>query len=667
MQSRRTFLQSGMTAAGLALLPARSVIGAAATVPQNVEELWADFDPRKEPLAAEVLKEWELDGVVCRLVRYQVGVFKGAPSKVAAFYAFPKGSAKLPAVLELHGGGQSASLESVVAFARRGYAGLSLNWGGNKLNFGRAKEAYAGPQTDWGKLDATHPPQRNKVNHFAGPLTPDEFTLDAVESPRNSNWFVVLMAARRALTFLEQQPEVDPARLGVCGHSMGGKLTTNLAGIDKRVKAAAPSCGGSGVVLESQADLPGCLKSKPSTLELACISDNAYIPRITCSVLWLSPTNDFHAHIDNMAWNWRNVPDDILRFSIAPHLNHRHTAEHAITRHLWFEQHLKGAFAMPRTPKIELKLNTADGVPLVTVTPDETMPVKRVDIYYSIDSHALTRFWRDAQAARDGNNWKAPCPVLSLNQPIFAYANVMYDTPPQYRSVACAAGQENSDTFAISSRVLSAGPSQLQAAGVKATDRPERMIDDGSRGWHDWYQLNWGHPPLWSAWTRKMKDPKWRGPDGAKLVFEITTQTDNTLVVKFVCNAWSSFAPGKPEIDYTAVKELKGSPDWQTVTVSLNELAAANPKVTAPLANWQTVAELNISPSGEVVRDGKKVKVDGKGWQGSREIRNLRWEGGIYTTQLGAPSALTPEEHQKNFNDAIRKSLEQERQDAKGK
>ena len=30
-------------------------------------------------------------------------------------------------------------------------------------------------------------------------------------------------------------------------------------------------------------------------------------------------------------------------------------------------------------------------------------------------------------------------------------------------------------------------------------------------------------------------------------------------------------------------------------------------------------------------------------------------------------AALTPEEHQKNFNDAIRKSLEQEKQDAKAK
>ena len=33
-------------------------------------------------------------------------------------------------------------------------------------------------------------------------------------------------------------------RLGVYGHSMGGKLTVATTGTDKRVKAAAPSCGG---------------------------------------------------------------------------------------------------------------------------------------------------------------------------------------------------------------------------------------------------------------------------------------------------------------------------------------------------------------------------------------------------------------------------------------
>jgi len=637
-----------------------------ANVPQSVAELWEGFAEldKATPLDIEVLKEWEQENVICRIVRYQVGVFKGTPSRVAAFYAFPKGRTKLPALVEMHGGGQSASLNSVVTYAKRGYAGISINWGGNKMSLGQ--ETWSGPQTDWGKLDATHPPQRNKANHFAGSLTPDEYTLDAVESPRNSNWFLVLMAARRAITYLEQQPEVDATRIGAHGHSMGGKLTTNLAGIDKRIKAAVPSCGGSGDLLESETEVPGGSRAKRTAMELACVSDNAYIPLITCPVLWLSPTNDFHAHIDNMAWNWRNVPDDRVRFSISPHLNHRHTDEHAITEYLWFEQHLKGAaFKMPQTPRLVLDLITTNGVPKITVTPDDLQPVQRVDIYYSLDPHALTRFWRDAKAVKIGKEWKAECQVMNLEQPIFAFANVSYETPAPYRTGPQKAGQESSDTFAISSRVLAVAPAKLQAASVKPTDKPERLIDDGARGWHDWYLLNWGHPPLWTATTRKLKDAKWRGPDGAALHFEVKCQSANQFVLTFNCNAWGAMIPGKPAVDYTAIKELKGSTDWQSVSVSLNELIATDPKVTAPLANWQSVTEFSISPSGTTVKDGQKVKADGKAWQGPREIRNLRWEGGKYPQQKSVDAALSPEELQKNFNDAIKKSLEQEKLDRK--
>jgi len=637
---------------------------AAGGPPQSVAELWAGFDPRQDPLEIEILKEWEQDGVVCRIVRYQVGVFKGTPSRVAAFYAFPKGGTKLPALIDLHGGGQSASLDNVVTYAKRGYASISLNWGGNKMSLGQ--ETWSGPQTDWGKLDATHPPQHNKANHFAGALTPDDYTLDAVESPRNSNWFLVLMAARRAITFLEKQPEVDATRVGAHGHSMGGKLTTDLAGIDQRIKAAVPSCGGAGDLLESETEVPGGSRAQHPPMELACISDNAYIPLITCPVLWLSPTNDFNAPIDNMAWTWRNLPDDRVRFSISPHLNHRHTDEHALTEYLWFEEHLKSAaFKMPQTPRMVLDLKTSDGVPRVTVTPDESQPVQRVDIYYSLDPHALTRFWRDAKSVQEGKQWTAQCPVMTPTQPIFTFANVVYETPASYRHVPQAAGRGNSDTFAISSRLQSAAPARLQASGVKATDKPERLIDDGARGWHDWYLLNWNHAPLWTATTRKLKDAKWRGPDGATLHFEIQCQTDNHLVLTFNCNAWGAIAPGKPAVDYAVVKDLKASPDWQDVSVSLNELLATDPKITAPLANWQSVTEFSISPQGDVAKTGGKVKVAGQAWQGPKEIRNLRWEGGSYAAQITAGAPLSPEELQKNFNDAIKKSLEQEKLDRK--
>ena len=52
--------------------------------PQTHAELWADFDPRAEPLNVEVLHAWEEDGVVLQVLRYRVGIFKGEPAMVAA-------------------------------------------------------------------------------------------------------------------------------------------------------------------------------------------------------------------------------------------------------------------------------------------------------------------------------------------------------------------------------------------------------------------------------------------------------------------------------------------------------------------------------------------------------------------------------------------------------
>ena len=86
----------------------------AAEPPQSVTELWADFDPRKDPLEVEVVREWKDGGGVYRYVIYSIGTFNGKPARMAAFYGFPEGSReKLPAVMHMHGGGQRAFLEEV--------------------------------------------------------------------------------------------------------------------------------------------------------------------------------------------------------------------------------------------------------------------------------------------------------------------------------------------------------------------------------------------------------------------------------------------------------------------------------------------------------------------------------------------------------------------------
>jgi dienelactone hydrolase len=48
---------------------------------------------------------------------------------------------------------------------------------------------------------------------------------------------------QRGLDYLASRPEVDGARLGCIGHSLGGQQTLFLAALDDRVQAAVSSCG----------------------------------------------------------------------------------------------------------------------------------------------------------------------------------------------------------------------------------------------------------------------------------------------------------------------------------------------------------------------------------------------------------------------------------------
>ena len=100
--------------------------------PQNFQEMWAGFDARKEPLETKVIKEWEQDGVILRIVRFRIGIFKGQKAILAGVYGFPKdaasGKKKIPGLLQIHGGGQYADYRAVLENAKRGYATISISW-----------------------------------------------------------------------------------------------------------------------------------------------------------------------------------------------------------------------------------------------------------------------------------------------------------------------------------------------------------------------------------------------------------------------------------------------------------------------------------------------------------------------------------------------------------
>jgi len=589
--------------------------------PQTHAELWAGYDPRVEPLDVEVLKEWEEGSVVLKVLRYRIGIFKGQKAMMAAVYGYPKGGENLPGLVQIHGGGQYADYRAPLTNAKRGYATISISWAGRinapdyKVTPAEVKLFWEGKTgdpaykvtTDWGPLDGYHAPCRNPKHNF-GSMATGEWTLDAVESPRNSAWFLCTLGARRALTFLEQQPEVDAARLGVYGHSMGGRLTVATAGSDSRVKAAVPSCGG----ISS--------RTKDGGLYRATINDDVALKNISCPILFQSPSNDFYGRIDDLQKAVTEIQSPDWRVTCAAHHNHQDTANYEVASQLWFDQQLKGTFRFPATPKIAVNLKTKDGIPTVMVAPGASESVISVEVYYTqhgqMDGlkddrdNTINRFWYSAETRKQGDHWTAGLPVLGVDRPLWVYANVTYplDEAVAYAGYYYRVG--SSEAYNLSSLMFMATADELKAAGVQSRRKPSLMIETFTGDWEkQWFTYN---PADWGRKTHKVYDDQWKAPADAKLAVDVRAEQANRLVIG---------------IDsYAAEVELTGGVEWQSLVLSLDEFKNA---AGAALTDWKGIRELRLGATDTLKQriDGKNERLTlGAPWKGPNpEFRNLRW------------------------------------------
>jgi hypothetical protein len=526
--------------------------------------------------------------MLLRYVRFLIGTFKGKPARMAAFYGFPEGAkVKLPAVMHIHGGGGRADLNELKAMVARGYAALSVNWGGREMEDARPGDA----NTDWGAVDPT---QQNVAGYFTMLPGPKQF-FDDREHPKNCNWYLLTLGCRRGLTFLERQPEVDPQRLGIHGWSMGGNLTMYVAGTDARVKAAVPGVGGQGWRWQPHEFAGGTVQQEriQGNLDVfrRTLSFESYAPLVRCPVLHRSGTNDFHGWMDDVYRTDALIEGQPVRHAWAPHLNHRVTPEVAVALPLWLDHFLKGGPALPETPASELILKTADGIPRLRVTPQFAWPVARCDVYYSIDSDPRDRFWRSAEHRRDGAVFTAELPLQASGTALFSFANVYYALPkpesmsqlPQFHNTVIR-------EVCLSTAFHRAAPDELRAAGVRVTDTSSRLIDDFAHGWRDWCRLNEGNRDHWQNWTHKITDPKWRGPPGAQLAITLKMAQTNRLGFVAVQNQYRSYRG--PRKILVCEKEIPGVPAEQTILLGLADFKDAADD--SPLTSWSQLDLLGI-------------------------------------------------------------------------
>jgi len=191
-------------------------------------ELLGQTPAAAPPLSPERVGTADLGDVVREKVTYAVE----PGERVPAYVFIPKdGAGRHPAVLchHQHGGqfdvgkdgpaglGSTPDQHYAIELARRGYVTIAPD----ALCFGERQDpAHKLKGAEYERFEALH-----RITE--GKTLQGKYVWDA----------------RRALDYLETRAEVDPSRLGMIGHSLGGQETLFTTAADTRIKAAASSCG----------------------------------------------------------------------------------------------------------------------------------------------------------------------------------------------------------------------------------------------------------------------------------------------------------------------------------------------------------------------------------------------------------------------------------------
>jgi hypothetical protein len=153
------------------------------------------------------------------------------------------------------------------------------------------------------------------------------------------------------------------------------------------------------------------------------------VPFITAATLWLNGSNDHHGGHERSLESFKRFKSGVPWAFAIQARGHHNTERIEQDTKMWLEKHVLGEDVFwPPQPASTLRLD-ADGVPELVVTPASPERVTSVEIYYAVkEPVSFNRSWRDVPSVRRGDAWMASLPVLNVDDYVFGYANVFYDT-----------------------------------------------------------------------------------------------------------------------------------------------------------------------------------------------------------------------------------------------
>lgn len=529
-------------------------------------DVWKDYDPDQGDYKEEVIREETKDGIIFR-DSYISAYVLGEEIRVFCKYAVKADVTKAPGLMDVHGWMSSPNPD--LKFVREGWAVMAHDYCGKTGD--RPHYTKYPEKLRYGNMDAA-------VGYRVKSKTPDG---QQITDPKQTDDYLWYAIQRRVLSYLLTRQEVDKTRVGAKGYSYGGTLMWNL-GMDPRVKAIVAyfGIGWLDYYRDRQVWMYSIPPNQPAKtsgeeLILSAIAPEAHAPFIRAASLWLNGTNDHHGGHERGEQTFRSFQPGVPWSFAHQARAHHNTDKLGENCKLWLDKHVLGKDVFwPDRPKAEIVLGT-DGVPEFRITPASPEHIKDLQVFYALKSPvSFARAWRDATPVRKGDTWTAKLPVLDVNDYVFAFANIQYDS--------------NGSLIVLSSDFEAIIPSKL--GNAVATDKPSHTIPDGTGFWTNVGEVEGvggirGFRAInnqQGTTSEQFGDPKWKAPQDASLSFKFYCTQPQSLIME---------VNGQFETKLS----ITASEVWQTMEIKAGELT--NTRNKQPMNDWSNTTSIRLKPA----------------------------------------------------------------------
>lgn len=218
---------------------------------------------------------------------YEGASYKGKPTKVFAYIGIPEvqENRKVPAVVLVHGGGGHAYAEWIKIWNQRGYAAIAMDTTG-----------YVPSNRCKGLTGIENGKNEEYVRELYGELEDDAYTLGPDNSEMKDydfalgeQWiFHAVVDTILAHNILRADARVDQNKIGICGVSWGGVITSLAIGYDTRYAFAIPIYG-SAYLGEALTKVTSAFQEK-NVVKLWSAEDR--LNKVSFPILWLCGLTD---------------------------------------------------------------------------------------------------------------------------------------------------------------------------------------------------------------------------------------------------------------------------------------------------------------------------------------------------------------------------------------